>query len=246
VPQVRAPGRVRLWRILVESAWAWRRDFWYISLLAAIVEAPIVLVEVGIAIVRGEFPRADEGLTISLASAAVALSSMFAHYFLAAVMEVVESAERRGHRRPRVVDLVRELPWRRLIVADLILRLATVGGLVLLIVPGVAIATFTIITLPLLNMERQPILPTIRRSADLVRDHVPTALGVLFFVTVVDLVLGEAMGELFERATDSHVGEYLGHLATEVIMLPMAALPIVMLAFDLVDDRVERTGRRPN
>jgi hypothetical protein len=242
VPQVHAPGRVRVWKVLRESLSAWRRDFWFISLLAIIVEAPVILLELIIAGITGELPSSDEGFNVSLLSVAVALSGMLAHYFLAAVIEVVESAERNGHSRPGIIELARQLPWVRLIVADVVLRLATLGGFALLFVPGVIIATFTIIVLPLLNMERQPIIPTIRRSADLVRDHVPTAMGVLFIVTVVDLLFEELIGELFEWLTHSHLGEFVAHLATEIIVLPMAALPVVMLAFDLVGDRVERTG----
>jgi hypothetical protein len=241
VSQIRAPGRVGLRRVVREGIAAWRRDFRYISLLALIVETPVVLIQLAAALITNELPNTDEGFSVSLLSVAFALSSMLAHYFLAAVIEVIEGAERRGRPPPGLIDLARELPWKRLIVADTLLRVATLVGFTLLIVPGVIIATFTIIVLPLLNMERQPVIPTIRRSVDLVRDHVPTALGVLFVVTVVGLFVQELMGELFQWLTDSHLVEFIAHLVTEVIVLPMAALPVVMLAFDLVDDRAGRT-----
>jgi hypothetical protein len=61
-------------------------------------------------------------------------------------------------------------------------------------------------------------------------------------VTVVDLLTEELMGELFGWLTHSHLGEFIAHLVTEIVVLPLAALPVVMLAFDLVDERVERTG----
>jgi hypothetical protein len=243
VTLVDTPRRVSIWSILRESVRAWRRDFLYISLLAACIEAPIILVELSIAHTRGELPGADEGFSIGWGSLAVALSGMFAHYFLAAVIEMVEGVERHGHKRPTVVQLIRRLPWGRLIIADLVIGAAIVAGLFLLVVPGVLIATFTLITLPLINMERQPVVASIRRSVDLVRGHFRTSLAVWVVALVSTTTIEELVGELFEHFTHSQSGEYVAHLATEVIILPMGALPIVMLAFDLVADRVGRDAQ---
>jgi hypothetical protein len=172
---------------------------------------------------------------------------MLAHYFLAAVIEVVESAERHGHPRPNILDLVRGLPWGRLIAADVILRAASIVGYFVFVVPGVLIATYTLIALPLINMERRPVVPTIRRSIDLVRGHFVTAFLIWALVTGGTLGLEEIAAELTEALTHSHIGEYLGHLATEVLILPLAALPVVMLAFDLVACRHgEHDARSPH
>ena len=43
------------------------------------------------------------------------------HHFFAGLLERVVSAERHGHRHPTLGEVVRNLPWHRLVVADLIL-----------------------------------------------------------------------------------------------------------------------------
>src|SRR5690606_3786451 len=103
-----------------------------------------------------------------------------------------------------------------------------------------------VITLPLINMERRSVVESIRRSVTLVRGHVGLALVVWLIITLVPAVAGEVLGEVSEAVTHSTVGEYVGHLATEVLLLPLAALPVVMLAFDLVGARVGRSGRPSN
>jgi hypothetical protein len=244
--QVDAPGRVSLWGILRESLHAWRRDLLYISLLAAVVEAPVVLAQLVYAHVEGELPGTDDGFSIDWDTVGVAFSAMLAHYFLAAVIETVEAAERHGHPRPTALDLIRRLPWLRLIVADVVLRAVTGVGFALLVVPGVLVGVYTVITLPLINLERGSVVDSIRRSVTLVRGHARTALGVWIIITVVPAVGGEALGEVGEAITHTHTGEYFGHLATEVVLLPLAALPVVMLAFDLVAARVGRSDRPPH
>jgi hypothetical protein len=232
--------------VLRASLVAWKRDFGLLTILCAILEAPVVLAELGVAhATGGNLPGTDEGFTLSFSAAVVFLSSSLVHHFLAGVMESIERSHREEHDLPTLQELARQLPWHRLILADLLIAGAITVGLFLFIVPGVLIGAVTAITLPLLNMERQPIRPTLRRSFRLTQHSLWRVVVLWLLTTVILHGAQEAVGELGEYLTKSTSGEFVAHLASQVLFLPMMALPMVMLAFDLVAIDAHLKGSGP-
>jgi hypothetical protein len=228
--------------VLRASLSAWKRDFGFLTILAVILEAPIVLAEVAAAHGNGNYVGTDEGFTISLSAGALFLTSSLVHHFLAGVMESIERSHREEHHLPTLRELAKQLPWLRLIIADLLIAGAITVGLILFIVPGILIGALTAITLPLLNMERQPIGPTLRRSFRLTQHSLWRVVVLWLLTTVVLQGAQEVVGEVAEHFTKSTTGEFVAHLAAQVVFLPMVALPMVMLAFELVAIDADVTG----
>ena len=162
----------------------------------------------------------------------VLIYGSLSHHFLAGLLERVVAADRHGHRRPSLGEVVRGLPWARLIVADLVLTALILAGLAAFVVPGLVVMTWFAVVLPLVNLERRPVPATFARSYHLVRGH----SWRVAFVAVTAFAIPEIVIAVVAIAT--HTGnvalDALVHAIPAVILLPLSALPIVIMAFELV------------
>jgi hypothetical protein len=73
--------------------------------------------------------------------------------------------------RTSLRQVAADLPWRRLIGADLLVALLVIIGLAALIIPGLIAITLFAVTGPVIEIERRPVVSALRRSADLARQH---------------------------------------------------------------------------
>jgi hypothetical protein len=90
------------------------------------------------------------------------------------------------------------------------------------------------IVLPLITLERQPVLPTFRRSASLVRGNGGRAFVVWLGAALVTEA-GAAIGGGLFHGIDSEAVQALAHAVPTTLLLPIAALPLVVMAFELLD-----------
>jgi hypothetical protein len=221
--------------VVASSVRLWRRDLRLLSALAAVLELPLVVAEIALHITPGLRTLVDESFTLTGAALAVFVYGSLSHHFLAGLLERVVASERRGHARPGLGTILRDLPWRRLVIADLLLTGAVAVGLALFVVPGLVLLTWFAVTLPIVNLERNPVLPSFARSYRLVRGHSWRVFAVALVVFAVPAVLIWLAGWLAHRVTDDAVVVALAHAVPAVILMPLAALPIVTMAFQLVD-----------
>jgi hypothetical protein len=116
-----------------------------------------------------------------LGAALVLLVSTLGLTFYSGLLERLVGAVERGHEAPAVGQVLRTLPYVRLLVADGILWV--LGGLASLafVIPGLIVTTFFALIGPLINMEDLSVRAAFRRSASLVA---PRFLLVLFLITV--------------------------------------------------------------
>jgi hypothetical protein len=217
--------------VVVDALATYRREWRPLVILAALIEVPIVLAELVWHVtpsLRGL--RDDDGLAGLVAL--LALYGSLSHHFLAGVLERVVAADRHGHRRPRIGEVLRDLPWHRLVVADVLLTAGIFGGLAVLVVPGIVIATWFALALPIINLEGRPVLDAFGRSYRLVRGH-SWRVGVIAIgaFLVPSAILG-AVARLTH--SDNAVVDALLHAVPATIVLPLASLPLVITAFDLV------------
>ena len=169
-------------RVMLASLRAWKRDFFFLTLLAAIVETPVVLIEVTLHVAPGiDFSTDNSGdgrrLGCSCIGIPLTLYGLLAHHFLSGVMESVEGAERLGHERPTMRQLARTLPWVRLLIADFVVQFLLLAGLLLFVVPGLLVGAYLAAALPLTNMERQSLVPTLKRSIAITRRPLLEGVG---------------------------------------------------------------------
>lgn len=226
------PGRFSVRLVLRRSLDIFGRDWHRLLVLAAAIEVPLVAAEVLLHVtpsIRGV--TEDESLAGLVAL--LTLYGSLSHHFLAGLLERVVGAHRQGAPRPTLRAVVRHLPWTRLIVADLVLTAMILAGLALLVVPGLVIATWFALALPIINLEDRGVLASFGRSRALVRGHF---WRVAIIATGAFVVPEAVVGAV---AVAAHTGnaaiDLVLHAIPATVVLPLAALPIVIAAFDLVD-----------
>lgn len=228
-------GRLDLGAIIGGSLRIWRRDLRSLTALAAGLEVPLVAADIALHVTPGLRSLVDDGFTLTGAALVVLVYGSLSHHFLAGLLERVVAAERRGHHRPRLGEVLRDLPWRRLVIADLLLTTMAAAGLALLVVPGLVVLTWFSITLPIVNLERNPVLASFARSYHLVRGHSWRVFAVAIGAFAIPEFAIGSIAVLTHHLTDNAALGAIGHAIPAIVLMPIAALPIVILAFDLVD-----------
>jgi len=204
------------------------------NILAVCLELPLLLADLALHVGSGITLSTDKSLAINAFSVPVALYGILSHHFLSGLLERLVGAEGHGQANPTLREIIHELPWRRLVAADLLVTLLVVLGYLAFIIPGMLIATWMTPLLVIVNLERQSIWESMKRSYQLVRGHfwrvfVLGFLAVALFAIVVDLVVAIAEG-----IGHSFAVQALSHAVPSTLLMPIAALPIVVLTFDLV------------
>ena len=106
--------RLPIWRVYRDCLRAWRRDFWRLGALAAIVLLPLLIVQFALYGAADISLTTDDAVTLWIVSIPVFVYSVESHHFLSALIERLEGAERHGHPAPHLGALLRDLPWARL------------------------------------------------------------------------------------------------------------------------------------
>lgn len=140
-----------------------------------------------------------------------------------------------GHGRSPVTirHVLRTLPWRRLILADLIIVMAIVLGLLILVVPGLIVANLLAITGPVIEIENRPVRQALRRSARLVR---PYFWRVALLATLPVVVLSELEAAGPEPTGAPEIAEVLAiRGVVDGLLEALVTLVLIQLAYRLID-----------
>jgi len=120
-----------------------------------------------------------------------------------------------------------------LLLAGILVGLATALGLFLLIVGAFLVATIFAVTAPAIVIERLGAIDGMKRSVDLVKHQFLPALGVLVVVLLINYVAGYVLQLIFGAIDDGVLGYSLGSLISQVLLAPITALAASYLYFDL-------------
>lgn len=138
----------------------------------------IIVIAIGVACVASGTEIAAEHFAHDAGAAASVISGLAAAaigmtgvVFLSGFLSQLTGQE--GHGRPPATgrEVLRRLPWRRLIVADLLVLLIVATGMLALVIPGLIATNLLVITGPVIEIEQRPVLRSLRRAAQLVRLH---------------------------------------------------------------------------
>jgi hypothetical protein len=153
--------------VVAAAARAGSRHKWRILAVSLVVCLVTAVVEI---VVSDFVDRANLPLSLLAdlsASGVTILGAVFLSGFLTRL--IGETAA--GGESVSVREVVRTLPWGRLVGADLLVALLVVIGLLALVIPGlVAINLFAVVG-PVIEIENKPVIAALRRSAQLVRPH---------------------------------------------------------------------------
>ena len=209
-----------------------RAEWWALIALAVMVEVPVIIadatsihlldIEVG-----SDGPAGDR----VIAGLILLLWTTLAHHVLLAGVEEVEASHRRGEPRARLISVLRGLPVGRLLLADVVITLAFIGGLILLIVPGIFVFVWTTPVFPLLSMERQTVRATVRRSIQIVRGSAWRLLVVIGVVWFSSQVAAQILTTLLHN--EPFIEAIVHHLVV-LAFEPLAAAAVVVATYELV------------
>jgi hypothetical protein len=227
---------VRVLRVIPESARLLIRHFVPLALLGVVVFVPVGLVE-ALSVDVADF----EGFTgLSAVVASVAAILIIA---IQLVGEVVYSGmvtrsvvdERRGEVH-QVGEVLRTLPYLRMIAADILFVLAVAFGLVLVIVPGVLALVWFALVGPVIEVERTRVIAAFRRSRALIAGHFWRVGTLVVVVAVASAYLGELLQVGLSGAIgDSFAAEWAAGTLAGLVSAPLFALPIVVLYLALAE-----------
>jgi hypothetical protein len=192
-PRGTAPGAVpkpplRPGRLLAAAAQVGRRDPWRILAVAVVISMVTVLAEIVAEHAADPHSAWQEAVADILAEGIAVLGTVLLSGFLCRLT----GAAGRGQ-RVTLRHVVATLPWGRLIVADIVVALATIIGLLALLIPGLVLATLLIIVGPVIETEDRPARVALRRSVHLVRPYF-WRVALLATLPVVALSELEAVG----------------------------------------------------
>jgi hypothetical protein len=154
-----------------------RRHAWQILVVSVVVSAVTVAAELA---ADHFLSRADlaTALAGSLSTSTVSLlGAVFLSGFLGRLVSTTEHGGTKhgetGHdaHRTQIREVLRSLPWGPLILADLLVTVIILVGLLALIVPGLIALTLLAVVGPVIEIEDRSVLAGLRRSAQLVRPH---------------------------------------------------------------------------
>lgn len=157
---------------------------------------------------------------------------------------VAAAEQRRRHGVDHgIADVARKLPYRSLILADLLLFALIVPGLIALIVPGlIAITWFTLIA-PLIKIEGLGVRAAFRRSRALVRPHFWRVACVVIPLALLHAVLesaGDSVGH--SLLGEGYLGNWLAEVVANLLASPLYALTVLALYFELTARESAITG----
>jgi hypothetical protein len=218
--------------IVTDTGRIWWRDLGPLTVLAAALELPILLADL-VAEVTPTLRELRSGSAgVTAGALLVFVYGALSHHFLAGLLERVVASDRHGHQRATLGEVLRDLPWHRLVVADLLLTGLILLGLATFLLPGLVLLTWFAIVPPIINLERRPVLESFSRSRRLVRGHEWRVATVALAAFAIPQVVIVGVADLLH--TGDVVWDALAHAVPAIVLLPVAALPIVLMAFDLV------------
>jgi len=233
----RRPGLIRRAAAVYAQIARVYRSWWAeILLLALIVFVPLGLVDAAFADgVATLDPDHDLELLAMLSAAGlVAATGLLGEVFFAGTIGLSLAHAREG-RPPPLGYIARRISYGRLIAVDLLYVLATVAGVLLLLLPGIAVFVLLALAGPAVELEERGVRSAFARSFRLVRSD----FWLVFWVLMPIQIVGGAIGEGIEALAHGALGHGflasgLAEAISNVALSPLFALAAVLLTTRLI------------
>lgn len=176
------------------------------------------------------------GLLVELAGILIIVAIMVqwavTYLYQGTVVSLVNDVQD-GRRDFSVGELVKSVTpvLLTLIAAGIIAGIAIGLGLILLIVPGLFLATILAVVAPVIVVERKGVFESFGRSRELVRGNGWQVLAVILIFFLILLVVGLVFGVI--GAIAGGVGRVIMEFVGSVIAAPLIALAASVLYFNL-------------
>jgi hypothetical protein len=216
--------RIPVRRIMRDVGGSYRHRFGRVVIAAALVFG--VTAVIGAAIDDFVNHASDNIVIYAIAFAGTAMSQVGITFYAGLLDKVVGEFEL-GEEPEPILHVLRTLPYGSLIVADILITLATAVGMLFFVVPGLIVFTLFAISGPVINIEHLGAIKGMRRSAGLVRPHfwlvfllvsLPIFLEHQIFHWTSEILLNHALVEVFllQGFVGMLVGSFVGLVEVNV------------------------------
>jgi hypothetical protein len=228
--------------VLRDSVRFWRLHFWYLTSIAALLWLPLAILELtgvahGVEIDTDRFRLGDVALNLFI----VLVFELLVAELLAAASEKIVASDLHGYELPSPRVFLRTVPWISLVTAMIVYEIGVAVGLLFFVIPGFVVATWGVVTGPVVVAEGTRALQAPMRSRQLVRGSFrPVALFVFLAFVVSETIsnLAGALLDLLPQTWAEPTGEYVVHVLTS----PLFGMATAVLYYALVER--ERAGTR--
>ena len=240
-----SPAPVSLAAVLRDAVRFWRLHFWYLTAIAAALWLPLAVFELtgvahGIQIDTDHFRFGDVALNILI----VLVFELLVAEVLAAASEKIVASDLHGEELPAPRKFLATVPWGSLLLGTIVYELGVGVGLIFFVVPGFVIATWGVVTGPVIVAEGSGPLHAPRRSRELVRGSFrPVAVFVLLAFVLSEMIssVAGALLDLLPHSWAEPSGEYVVHVVTS----PLFGMATAVLYYALVARERARTRTNP-
>jgi hypothetical protein len=221
----------KAWRVLRIALHTYRDRFWRVAGTAFVVFGALASIDALATVLVLEHVSSAAGDAIAATAAAVFM--MVGVVIYAGILDKVVGTHLHGHPDLTLGEIWHSLPIGRLVVADLLLAAATLGGLALFVVPGVVLFTLWSLVGPVITVEDHAVASSFRRSWQLVRSH----FWLTFFLVTLPLQVEQAVlhavdyAALFEHPL---VPAFLLNGLLGTVIASVVGLVEVVLAYELI------------
>jgi hypothetical protein len=168
----------------------------------------------------------------ALALLALVIALAATTLFTGMIVELVADVQD-GRRDATVGQLLRAVTpvFGKLILVGVVAGIGIAIGFILIVVPGLILATIWSVAAPVVVLERPPGLGALGRSRELVRGHGWEAFGVIA-VLVIGVGILAAVLELVGDSAGTDVGLVV-RVVVQILTAPLSALAASVLYFEL-------------
>jgi hypothetical protein len=188
-----------------------------------------------------------EGALAGIEVAGIALlhtaGALLGGIIFAGLISALAEAERRND-APGLLELSRELPFGRLVLADLSFVLAVTVGLLLFVVPGFLFMIWFSLAGPALEVEHLGVRGAFRRSRELVRSRFWLVTGFVIPLPLAEGALGEAIHEASIWSIGANfAAEWVSGTIATLVTSTLLGLAVTVLYLELTG--AEASPRTP-
>jgi hypothetical protein len=234
----RRPGapRVDLGGVLLESARILASGFVLFLVAGLMVFVPIGLIEaLGLNVANVDGLHGPSVAAVVVGAVLFGCASLLGEVLYSGMVTRGVADERRNESH-RPGEILRELPYLRLIAADLLFVLAVTAGLALLVAPGLILLVLFGVIAPVIEVERVGMIAAFRRSAELVRRDFWRAALLLVAVVAISETVDEALqAGVSDALGNTFPAEWAAATLSGVVTAPLFAVPVVVLYFGLAE-----------
>ncbi len=182
--------------VLRQAAGAYRRHFLRLAVLSTLVFGSVDVFDHFLTVLAArlgdDVPAWLYFLVLGVSFLGVG-AALVGLTFFAGMIEQLVAADMEGRRPPSPAQVARTLPWRDLIVVDLLAATAASLAALLLVIPGLIVVTLFALAGPLVVIERRGPLTALRRSSEMVRGCFWRVAVLITVPTMIEETLDELL-----------------------------------------------------